>query len=68
MQAYSVSGAVGTVAAVLGGAMVWAGGAIVSIVGVQIQYGAGHVLFTGMSRDGAYRCLLIVRIDARVEL
>lgn len=27
--------------------MVWAGGSIVSILGLQIQYGAGHVCFTG---------------------
>lgn len=46
-QAYSNSLAVGTVAAVLGGAMTWTGGSIVSIYGMQNQFGAGHTLFTG---------------------
>jgi hypothetical protein len=56
-QAYSNSIAVGTVAAVLGGALTWTGGAIVSIYGMQNQFGAGHTLFTGKkarpeSQDG----------------
>jgi hypothetical protein len=34
--------------------MVWTGGSIVSVLGIQAQYGAGHVMFTGASRDGAH--------------
>lgn len=47
LQAYSVTGAVGTGIAVLGGVVTWVGGSCTSVMGMQAQYGAGVMIFVG---------------------